>query len=90
MTITPGRIATLLAIIAGVAGAAAPAIANMDWSSTAGVIAGTLAVVGAIVAWLKGWREHEARLEDSPSMVADLDDQAGADDHPPVPTPSVT
>jgi hypothetical protein len=80
--ITPGRAATALAVLAGAAGAAAPAVANMDWSSTAGVIAGTLAIVGAITAWLKGWREHEARLADSPSHVADLDDVAGAADHP--------
>jgi hypothetical protein len=82
MTITPGRVATLLAIVAGLAGAIAPAAANLDWSSTAGVITGTVAIVGAIAAWLQGWRQHEARLEDSPSFVADLDDQAGADDHP--------
>jgi hypothetical protein len=86
--ITPGRIATLLAIVAGLAGAVAPAAANLDWSSTAGVIAGTFAIVGAIAAWLQGWRQHEARLETSPSLLADLDDQAGAHDHP-APAPDV-
>jgi hypothetical protein len=82
MTITPGRIATALAIIAGVAGAATPAIANMDATSTAGVIAGTFAVVAAVAAWLKGWREHEQREAYDPSLLADLDDVAGAADHP--------
>jgi hypothetical protein len=85
MTVTPGRVATALAIGAGLPGAVAPAVANLDLSSTAGVIAGMLAVVAVITAWLKGWRQHEARLETSPSHVADLDDTAGADDHPDAP-----
>lgn len=61
--ITPGRIATALAGLAGIATAVAPVVADMDWTSTAGVIAGGLAVVYAIGEWLKGWRsyEHDAR-----------------------------
>jgi hypothetical protein len=79
---TPGRIATLLAIVTGAAGAVAPAAANLDWTSTAGVIAGTLAIVGAIAKWLTGWQQHERLQATDPAFVADLDDQAGADDHP--------
>jgi hypothetical protein len=85
---TPGRVATLLAIVAGLAGAIAPTAANLDWSSTAGVIAGTFAIVGAIAAWLQGWRQHERLQATDPAFVADLDDQAGAHDHP-APAPDV-
>jgi protein-S-isoprenylcysteine O-methyltransferase Ste14 len=85
---TPGRIATVLAIVAGVAGAVAPAAANLDWTSTAGVIAGTLAIVGAIGKWLTGWQQHEARQATDPALVADLDDTAGAEDHPETPAPA--
>lgn len=56
---TPGRIATILAIVAGIATAITPAVANMDWTSTAGVIAGGIAIVGAIVKWLDGWQKWE-------------------------------
>jgi hypothetical protein len=79
---TPGRIATLLAIVAGVAGAITPAAADLDWTSTAGVIAGTLAIVAAIAKWLTGWQQHERLQAVDPAFVADLDDTAGADDHP--------
>lgn len=57
----PNRVATVIAVIAGIATAVAPVVANMDWSSTAGVIAGGVAVVAAIVKWLDGWQKFEAR-----------------------------
>lgn len=60
---TPNRIATVIAVIAGVATALAPVVANMDWESTAGIIAGGVAAVTAILTWLVGWQKHEARVE---------------------------
>jgi hypothetical protein len=53
------RVATALAVLAGIATAAIPAIIDADWETTAGVIAGGLSVVGAIVYWLKGWQSYE-------------------------------
>ena len=60
---TPNRVATLIAIIAGVLTAVVPAVANMDWTSTAGVVGGGFAVVVAIVKWLQGWQNHEQHLQ---------------------------
>lgn len=61
---TPNRVATILAVIAGILTAVTPVVANMDWSSTAGVIAGGTAAVLAILKWLDGWQKHEHNLAD--------------------------
>lgn len=66
---TPNRVATILAVIAGIATAVAPVVANMDWSSTAGVIAGGFAAVLAIVKWLDGWQKHEANVAQTTGKV---------------------
>jgi protein-S-isoprenylcysteine O-methyltransferase Ste14 len=55
------RIVALVTALVGLAGAVAPAVANMDWSSTAGVIAGVGVVAAAAIKWLDGWQKHEAR-----------------------------
>ena len=60
---TPNRVATLMAIVASVLTAIVPAVANMDWTSTAGVLAGGFGVVVAIVKWLQGWQNHEQHLQ---------------------------
>jgi membrane protein implicated in regulation of membrane protease activity len=56
----PNRIATMLLVIAGLAAAVLPTLANMDWTSTAGVFAGLGAVAAALVTWLNGWSKNEA------------------------------
>jgi hypothetical protein len=56
----PNRLATMLLLILGGIAAALPAVANMDWTSTAGVIAGIGAVAAALVTWLKGWQANES------------------------------
>ena len=58
----PNRIATVLAVITGIATAVAPVLANADWQSTAGIVAGGLAAVLAILKWLDGWQKHEANV----------------------------
>lgn len=57
----PNRIAVYLTVLAGVAGALAPVVADMDWSSVAGIVAGLGAIVATVVKWLDGWQKHEAR-----------------------------
>lgn len=49
-----------MAVVAGILTAVVPVVGNMDWSSTAGVIAGGVSAVVAIVKWLEGWQAHEA------------------------------
>jgi protein-S-isoprenylcysteine O-methyltransferase Ste14 len=53
------RIVALLTAILGVAGAVMPALTNMDWQSTAGVIAGLGVAAAAALKWLEGWQAHE-------------------------------
>jgi hypothetical protein len=57
----PNRIAVYLTAIAGLLTALAPVVADLDWTSTAGVIAGFVGVAGVVAKWLDGWQKHEAR-----------------------------
>lgn len=56
----PNRIATGLLVVCGLAAAVLPVAGNMDWTSTAGVVAGVGAIAAALVTWLKGWQQNEA------------------------------
>lgn len=55
----PNRIAVYLTILAGLATACAPLVANLDTTSTATLIAGLAAIVVAAVKWLSGWQATE-------------------------------
>lgn len=57
----PNRIAVYLTAIAALAGGAAPIVADLDLSSTAGVVAGLAALTAVVDRWLKGWQSHEER-----------------------------
>lgn len=72
----------LLALVAGLA----PVIANFDWTSTAGVIAGLAAVSAVANKWLDGWQKHEDReagqkvkLDVSTDADDDVDDELAAE-----------
>lgn len=39
--------------------AALPVLADMDWTSTAGIVAGIIAVLGIVNRWLAGWSNWE-------------------------------
>lgn len=60
MKITPNRVAVILTALTGLAGAIAPAVANLDPTSTAGIVAGLGTIAAAVVKWLDGWQKHEA------------------------------
>jgi hypothetical protein len=55
------RIVAVAAAVISLALAVLPVVANMDWTSTAGVIGGIIAVLGIAQKWLEGWQKHEAR-----------------------------
>lgn len=59
---TPNRVAVYLTVVAAVAGGVAPVVANMDLSSTAGIITAVLAIAAVVRKWLDGWQKYEARL----------------------------
>jgi drug/metabolite transporter (DMT)-like permease len=58
---SPNRVATILTAAGAIAAGLAPVVANMDWSSSAGVIAGIVGAVAVVNKWLDGWQKHEAR-----------------------------
>lgn len=59
MTLTPNRIAVYITAFAGLLSALAPIVADLDLTSTVGIV-GSLAAVAAVVhKWLDGWQQHE-------------------------------
>jgi hypothetical protein len=61
VTLLPNRIAVALTAVAALFGGLAPVVANLDLSSTAGVVAGLLSLTTVVNKWLEGWQKHEAR-----------------------------
>lgn len=59
----PNRIAVYLTGLAGLATAIAVPVAELDTSSTVGVVGGLAAIVGVAVKFLEGWQRHEDRTE---------------------------
>lgn len=55
------RVVALATAILALALGVLPVIADMDWTSTAGIIAGLIAVLGVVAKWLEGWQRHEER-----------------------------
>jgi hypothetical protein len=62
MQLTPARVSSLLAGASALLAALAPAIANLDVTSTAGLFGGAVIIAGVVSQFLKGQRAHEARV----------------------------
>ena len=58
----PNRIAVWLTAAAGLLGAIAVPVANLDTTSTVGVLGGLTAIAAVVVKWLDGWQAHEVRV----------------------------
>lgn len=78
---TPGmylnRVVAVVSVLISLALAVLPVVANFDWTSTAGVIAGIVAVLGVVSKWLEGWQAHEAR-QPVPAVAPAEPDQGDA------------
>lgn len=74
------RIVVLVTALLGLAAAVLPVAANMDWTSTAGVIGGAAVAAAAAVKWLDGWQRHE----DREAFAEQLDPEFTPDPEPPV------
>jgi len=59
-----GRIVTYLGAIAGLATALAPALGNLDFASTGGLVGGMLAIAFIVSKWLDGWQKYEHDVRD--------------------------
>jgi hypothetical protein len=79
-----GRIIAIVSVVVGLIGAAAPVVANMDLSSTAGVVAGLVAVCTVVVKYLDGWQRYEERLDAAAAAPA-----PSADEEHPKPDPQL-
>ena len=70
----PNRLAVyitgLIALLAGLL----PLVGNLDWTSTAGVIAGLLAILGVVYKWLDNWGKWE-RGEGNALLPGELEDE---------------
>ena len=66
----PNRLAVYLTAGAGLLAALAPIVADLDWESTAGVVAGVLAITGVVSVWLNNWGKWE-RGEGSGTVPVD-------------------
>lgn len=60
--LAPNRIAVYFTTLAGLLTALAPAVADLDWTSTAGLAVGALTILGVAVKWLDGWQTYERDL----------------------------
>lgn len=69
----PNRIAVYVTAVAALLGALAPAVANLDLTSTVGVIGGLATLLAVVRKWLDGWQAHEhrqaARVQRPPGTV---------------------
>ncbi len=59
----PNRIAVYLTSLAALLAALAPVVADLDLTSTIGVIGGLAAILGIVRKWLDGWQLYEARKD---------------------------
>ena len=84
----PNRLAAYgtaaIALLAGLA----PLIGNLDWESTAGVVAALGALLAVVVKWLDGWQKWE-RGEGDALLPGELDDDYDEETAEPIPEPVV-
>lgn len=58
--LAPNRVAVYLTSIAALCAGLAPAVADLDLTSTAGVLVGLLGIVKVVDKWLDGWQAFES------------------------------
>lgn len=59
----PNRIVSYALVVLGFVAAIAPVAANLDWTSTVGVVGGVGTIAAAGVTWLLGWQRYEERTD---------------------------
>lgn len=65
MKLLPNRVAVWLTSLAALSGALAPAVADLDLSSTVGIIGGLAVLLGVVRKWLDGWQAYEKAQTDT-------------------------
>lgn len=72
------RIVILVGSLFALAAGLLPVVANLDWTSTAGVLVSLGAVASFIVKWLDGWQKFEEREHYAVLPPPDEPDQGDA------------
>jgi hypothetical protein len=81
----PNRLAVYLTVAVALVGGLLPAVADFDWESTVGIVAGLVVVLGVVREWLVNWGKWE-RGEGAgllPGEFEDEFDEASAEPIPP-------
>lgn len=68
----PNRIAVYMTSVAGLLTALAPVIANLDLTSTFGLVGGFVGAALVVKQWLDGWAKYEERTALEPLVEAQL------------------
>jgi protein-S-isoprenylcysteine O-methyltransferase Ste14 len=55
----PNRVVAVATVVLALLTALAPVVLNLDWTSTAGIIASLAVVATTAVKWLDGWQKFE-------------------------------
>lgn len=80
----PNRVAAVVTALIALALAVLPVVGNFDWTSTAGCIAGVVAVLAIVQKWLDGYQKHEQRAHEAALFTAQ---QAVVETPAPAPKP---
>ena len=68
----PNRIAVYFTALAALCAAIVPAIANLNTTSTIGIIGGVGALAAVVSTWLVGWQKYEERVALEPLVEEQL------------------
>jgi len=63
-SLNTGRLATYLAAAGGLLTALTPVVANLDVTSTVGLVGGMGAIAAVVVKFLDGWQKYEQDVRD--------------------------
>lgn len=80
----PNRMAVYLTGFIALCAGLLPLIGNLDWESTAGVIAGLTAIAAVVREWLVNWGKWE-RGEGAGLLPGDVEDEFDEDTAEPLP-----
>lgn len=84
----PNRVVAVVAAVMSLSLAVLPVVGNFDWTSTAGVLAGVVAVLAVAHTWLIGWQKHEGyQFEKHLYAVRTAAPDPGPPDPPPLAAP---
>lgn len=77
--LSPSKVEALIGFVASIVLAIIPVLANFDWTSTAGVVAGIFGIATIVAKRLEGWKAWENNPQALRELAADPTDTKGYD-----------